>query len=100
MPCVEASTRSFLTRRLFVICFAQGGNDFIQISFFYVELFVGVFMSIIVAWLLLFRLREIKECWKIHARIRFYFLLTLVGIAVNVGLGICGMINVLIDDFM
>lgn len=57
-------------------------------------------MSIIVAWLLLFRLREVKESWKTHARIRFYFLLTLVGIAVNLGLGICGMINVLIDEFM
>ena len=50
-------------------------------------------MFIIVTWLLLFRLTEIKECWKIHARIRFYFGLTLVGTAVNLGIGICGTVN-------
>ena len=57
-------------------------------------------MFFVVAWLLLFRLKELKECWKIHARIRFYFLLTVSGIGVNVGLGICGMINVFVDEFM
>ena len=56
-------------------------------------------MLTVVAWLLLFRLREIKECWKIHARIRFYFMLTLVGIAVNLVLGINGVVNVRADDF-
>ena len=57
-------------------------------------------MFFIVAWLLLFRLKEIKECWKIHSRIRYYFLLTLSGIAVNLGIGICGLINNLTEDFM
>eukprot|EP00752_Nemacystus_decipiens_P002690 g2512.t1 len=75
------------------------GNDFIQISFFYVEFFVGICMLIIVAWLLLFRMEEIKECWRIHARIRFYFGLTLVGIAVNLCIGICGLVNTLSDGF-
>ena len=84
----------------FAFLAAQEENEFIQVSFFYVEFFVAVCMSIIVAWLLLFRLREVKECWKIHARIRFYFMLTLVGIAVNYGIGISGMINVLREDFM
>eukprot|EP00752_Nemacystus_decipiens_P002662 g2490.t1 len=93
---------SILTSRsgFFVLNSTKRDNDFIQISFFYVEFFVGVCMLIIVAWLLLFRLKEVKECWKIHARIRFYFLLTLSGIFVNLGLGICGMINVLRDDFI
>lgn len=49
-------------------------------------------MFFIVGWLLLFRLKEIKECWKIHVRIRYYFGLTIIGIAVNLGLGICGTI--------
>eukprot|EP00752_Nemacystus_decipiens_P002663 g2491.t1 len=84
----------------FVLSSNKRDNDFIQVSFFYVEFFVGVCMLIIVAWLLLFRLKEVKECWKIHPRVRFYFLLTLSGIFVNLGLGICGMINVLVDDFM
>ena len=79
---------------------AQENNEFIQVSFFYVEFFVGICMFIIVAWLLLFRLTEIKECWKIHARIRFYFGLTLLGIAVNLGIGICGLINTVVDEFL
>lgn len=57
-------------------------------------------MFFIVAWLLLFWLKEVKECFQIHTRIRFYFLLTLSGIAVNLGIGICGLINTLSDDFM
>ena len=71
----------------------QRGNELIQIFFFVVEFSVGICMFIIVTWLLLFRLTEIKECWKIHARIRFYFGLTLVGTAVNLGIGICGTVN-------
>ena len=54
-------------------------------------------MLLIVSTLLVFRLKEIKECWKIHGRIRFYFGLTLVGTAVNLALGICGTIYVLND---
>ena len=62
---------------------------------FHVEFFVGVCMLSIVAWLAVFRLKEIKECWKLHRRIRFYFGLTVVGTFVNLGLGICGTANVL-----
>lgn len=51
-------------------------------------------MFIIVAWLLLFRMNEVKACWKINARLRFYFMLTLVGTAVNLGIGICGAVNI------
>eukprot|EP00752_Nemacystus_decipiens_P002664 g2492.t1 len=76
----------------------SGKNRFVKISFFYVELFVGICMFAVVAWLLLFRLKEIKETWKIHVRIRFYFALTLVGIAVNITVGVCGVINLLSDD--
>lgn len=70
----------------------QPSSNWIAISIFYIELFVGVCMFVIVAWLLLFRLKEIKECWKIHIRIRYYFGLTVIGTAVNLGLGICGTI--------
>lgn len=70
----------------------QRRQDWISISTFYIELFVGACMFFIVGWLLLFRLKEIKECWKIHVRIRYYFGLTIIGIAVNLGLGICGTI--------
>lgn len=57
-------------------------------------------MFFIVAWLLLFRLKEVKECWKLHSRIRFYFVLTLVGTAANLGIGICGTVNTVSDDFL
>lgn len=52
-------------------------------------------MLCIATWLLLCRMEEIRECWKLHVRIRYYFGLTLVGTAVNLGLGICGTVNVL-----
>lgn len=71
-------------------CDAQAEMNFIQISFFYVEFVAGICMFTIVAWLALFRMEEIKACWKLHTRIRYYFGLTLVGTAVNLGLGICG----------
>lgn len=73
----------------------QADYDFIQVSYFSVELVVGICMFAIVAWLLLFRLNEITECWKLHRRIRYYFGLTLVGTAVNLSVGIIGLVNVL-----
>ena len=57
-------------------------------------------MLVIVAWLLLFRMTEIKACWKVHARIRFYSMLTLVGTAVNLSIGICGTVNNQADEYM
>lgn len=51
-------------------------------------------MFVIMAWLLLYRLPEVKECWRLHTRIRYYFGLTLVGTAVNLALGVCGLIHV------
>ena len=82
----------------FVLFHVQGDNKIMQISYFYVEFFVGICMFFIVAWLLLFRFKEIKECWAIHARIRFYFGLTLVGTAANLGVGVCGMVNALSSE--
>ncbi|CAM9149866.1 unnamed protein product [Ectocarpus sp. 12 AP-2014] len=64
--------------------------DFVIMSIYIIEFIVGICMLVIVSWLLLFRMKEIKECWKIHSRIRYYFCLTLLGTAVNLGLGICG----------
>eukprot|EP00752_Nemacystus_decipiens_P002665 g2493.t1 len=95
-------TESILTTGtgFFVLNATKRDDDFIQVSFFYVEFFVGICMFFIVAWLMLFWLEEVKECWKIHPRVRFYFLLTLSGIFINLGVGVCGMINVLVDEFM
>ncbi|CAN0564654.1 unnamed protein product [Ectocarpus sp. 12 AP-2014] len=58
---------------------------------------VGIGMFVIVAWLLLFRMKEVKECWRIDARIRYYFCLTLLGTAVNIGIGICSTLFVIGD---
>lgn len=62
---------------------------------FAVELAVGVCMAIIVAWLLWFRMKEIKQCWKLHVRIRYYLCLTIFGTAVYLALGIGGTINII-----
>jgi len=64
---------------------------------FFIEFIVGICMFVIVSWLLLFRMKEVKECWKLHARIRYYFGLTLIGTAVNLALGICGTLYVFRD---
>ena len=99
---LKGSTCSFMMRpvRLFIVCFPQKENDCITVAFFIVEFVVGFCMLAVVGWLLLFRLKEVKECWKIHARIRFYFVLTLVGIAVNLGIGICGTVNLAAEGFV
>eukprot|EP00903_Cladosiphon_okamuranus_P012715 g11887.t1 len=76
----------------------QHSSRWVKVSTFYIELFVGVCMVFIVAWLLLFRMNEIKECWKLHVRIRYYFGLTIVGTAANIGLGICGTIYAIRDE--
>lgn len=68
----------------------QSNDDWINISMFLLEFIVGASMFLIVAWLALFRTKEIRECWKIHARIRYYFGLTLIGTVVNLTLGIVG----------
>eukprot|EP00752_Nemacystus_decipiens_P018236 g16364.t1 len=95
-------TEFLMTTRtgFFVMTSDKRDNDFINVSFFYVEFFVGICMFFMVAWLLLFRPEEVKECWKIHARVRYYFMLTLSGVAVNLGVGVCGMINTVRADFM
>ncbi|CAM9834239.1 unnamed protein product [Ectocarpus fasciculatus] len=66
----------------------------ITISRFFFEFIVGICMIGIVAWLLLFRMKEIKECWKVHARIRYYFGLTLIATGVNLVLGIFGTVYI------
>lgn len=70
---------------------SQTDNDWVNISMFLLEFIVGICMFIIVAWLALFRMKEIEECWKIHARIRYYFGLTLIGTVVNLTLGTVGL---------
>ncbi|CAN0278088.1 unnamed protein product [Ectocarpus sp. 6 AP-2014] len=72
----------------------QRSGDWLAVSRFFLEFLVGICMFVIVAWLLLFRINEVKECWKVHARIRYYFGLTLIGTTVNLALGVCGTIYV------
>lgn len=112
VPALERKNRHpYFQNQLYLLCFgallaravdfvtdAQREFDFIQISIFYVEFIVGICMFFIVAGLVVFRLKEIEECWNLHVRIRFYFVLTIIGTAVNLGLGICGTINVLIEE--
>ncbi|CAM9379811.1 unnamed protein product [Ectocarpus fasciculatus] len=66
-------------------------GDWIIVSVILLEFIVGVCMFVVVSWLMVFRMQAIKECWKIHARIRYYFCLTLIGTAVNLALGISGL---------
>ncbi|CAN0287611.1 unnamed protein product [Ectocarpus sp. 12 AP-2014] len=72
----------------------QRSGDWLAVSRFFLEFLVGICMFVIVAWLLLFRMHEVKECWKVHSRIRYYFGLTLIGTTVNLALGVCGTIYV------
>ncbi|CAM9379659.1 unnamed protein product [Ectocarpus fasciculatus] len=72
----------------------QRSGDWLAVSRFFLEFLVGTCMFVIVAWLLLFRMTGIKECWKVHTRIRYYFGLTLIGTTVNLALGVCGTIYV------
>lgn len=58
------------------------------------ELLVGVCMLVVVSLLLVFRWQELKECWNIHRRIRFYFGLTVIAIVVDLALGVGGVIYV------
>lgn len=69
---------------------AQASYDVIIASFFFVQFFAGICIFFIVAWLIAYRLEEAVQCWKIHARIRYYFGLTALATAVNLGIGICG----------
>ncbi|CAM9814346.1 unnamed protein product [Ectocarpus fasciculatus] len=75
----------------------QGSYDAVVVSIFLLEFLVGICMFAIVVWLLLFRMKEVKECWKIDTRIRYYICLTLSGTAVNVGVGICSTFFVIGD---
>lgn len=54
-------------------------------------------MLVVVSLLLVFRWRELKECWKIHRRIRFYFGLTVIAIVVDLALGVGGVVYVVND---
>ena len=68
----------------------QAGYDFLIASICSLQFFVGMCMFITVTWLLRYRMQEIRECWKIHARIRYYFGLTALATVVNLAIGICG----------
>ena len=78
---------------LFSLFHEQERRNMLNLFMVYVEFVVGICMLAIVAWLLMFRMKDIKECWKQHHLFRYYFGLTIIGTAANLGLGICGTIN-------
>ena len=76
----------------------QERRNFLNVLIFIVQFIVGVCMFIILVWLLAFRMKEVKACWRRHRHIRHYFSLTVIGTFVNLGLGICGTINIVIAN--
>lgn len=74
----------------------QLAENWMIISLFLVSFIVGIFMFTAMAWLMLFRMEDLKECWELHVGIlRYYVGLTVIGAAVNLTLGICGTLYVL-----
>lgn len=61
-------------------------------SSFLVDFIAGVYEFAIVAWLLTFRMKEFKDSWKAHARIRHYFGLTLTAVVIYFTLGVTGLV--------
>ena len=76
----------------------QVRRDVLNVLIFIVEFIVGICMLSIVSWLVVFRMDEVKECWRRHRHIRYYFGLTVIGTFVNLSLGICGTINLVIEE--
>ena len=76
----------------------QERRDILDVLIFIVQFFVGICMLCIVSWLVVFRMKEVKECWRRHRHIRHYFGLTIIGTFVNLSLGICGTINIVIAE--
>lgn len=61
------------------------------------ELATGFAMAVTVVLLLLFRMPELAQCWRLHRRVRFYFGLTIIAIVTSIAQGICGAIFILTD---
>lgn len=87
---------AFLSKHFMLLSLSllQAEDNWNFVSMFFVEFFVGVSMLVVVILLLAFRFKEIKECWEVHIRIRFYFGLTVIATVVNLALGICGTVYV------
>lgn len=66
--------------------------DWICVASSTLAMVAGVFMSIIVGTLFVFRLPELRACWKVHRRMKYYFGLTAIGIVVNLTMGIGGVL--------
>lgn len=73
-----------------ISCFMQAELRWIVTGYYLLEFITGFVMSVIVGLLLAFRMPELVQCWRLHKRIRFYFVLTAVAIVVSIGQGICG----------
>lgn len=69
-------------------------------GYYFLELITGLSMSVIVGLLLVFRMPELVQCWRLHKRIRFYFMLTAVAVLASVGQGICGALFIISEYTM
>lgn len=49
-------------------------------------------MLAMIAFLVAFRLPELRHCWAAHVRIKFYFLLSCTAVATNLAVGIGGVL--------
>lgn len=76
---------------------AQSERDWIRTSEFLLEMIAGVVMLAIVCGILLLRRPELKQCWVIHRRIKYYFGLTVIATTVNLVLGINGILFLIWD---
>lgn len=65
---------------------------------FFVEITMGIIMFVMVLLLLIFRMPELKQCWQVHLRIKFYFVLTIIAIVVNLAVGVGGLLFIAWKD--
>lgn len=72
--------------------YLQGGQKLVTFSFFMLDLVAGVVMTIIAGIIVLFRRPELYQAWHLHGRIRCYFGLTVIAIAVDLGISVGGIL--------
>ena len=69
-------------------------------GYYILEVITAVAMSVLVGLLLAFRMPELVQCWRLHKRIRYYFMLTVAAILAGIAQGICGTVFILSEYSM
>lgn len=77
---------------------SQAHYDWLFVSTFAFELFVAVVMLVIVIVLLLRRSPELRQCWKVHRRVRSYICLSGIAIVADFAMGVAGILWLVYDD--